>query len=144
MEINLPPLRERREDIPLLIKHFLDMYQQEYQRSIVLSDDAKELLMDYSWPGNIRELQYLLESAIISAEKDVLTKSDLEPHLETELLSDIGEILPLKSVIENYEKEYLLKVLKHCNNDNKAAARLLEVDLSTLYRRFRKHKIQSD
>jgi len=144
VEINLPPLRERREDIPLLVKHFFDIYQREYQRSIIMADDAKALLMYYSWPGNVRELQHLLESAIISSEKDVLTASDFEPHLTAELLSDTEELLSLKSAIENYEKEYLLKILKRYNNDKEAASRLLEIDPRTLYRRLKKYKIRCD
>lgn len=74
----------------------------------------------------------------------MLTASDFEPHLDNESLSHTGEILNLKSAMEDYEKEYLLKVLKRCDNDKKEAAQLLGVELRTLYRKLKKYKIQCD
>lgn len=141
-EINLVPLRERKEDIPLLIKHFLGIYRQEFQRPIELADDAIALLIDYSWPGNVRKLENLLKTVVIyEADAAVLAASKLKPHLEKVLQSYAGKFLPLKSALENYERDYILNILQFCQNDKEAAARLLGIDVSTLYRRLKRYKI---
>jgi transcriptional regulator with PAS, ATPase and Fis domain len=82
VEIHLPPLRERKEDIPLLEQHFLDKFNKTFGKEISsITDDVRHLLMDYAWPGNVRELEHTFEHAFIVCNQGVITVDDLPPEL---------------------------------------------------------------
>jgi len=139
VEINLPCLRERREDIPLLVDHFLAMFSRKYQKTISgVSAPALKKLQQYQWPGNIRELRHTLERAIILAESPMLQPTDfLFPESE-KLLEGL--------VLENYnledvEKAVIRKALKLHEGNISHAAKELGLTRTSLYRRMEKYGI---
>lgn len=132
--INLPPLRERKEDIPSLVTHFIKQFDKKAGKTITgLSHKALEELMSYNWPGNIRELEHILERAIILSKSKHLEDVHL-PSVEKSPISQSLKGYEIKSFIE-HEKEYILHVLRHCNgkvSGLNGAASLLEMPDSTL------------
>jgi transcriptional regulator with PAS, ATPase and Fis domain len=134
--IHLPPLRERKEDIPLLVEHFIKKYNAEMGKHCVgISDEVMRLFMSYEWKGNIREMQNVIERAIIFAEDDVIKISDigsLGHHSVT--LSEENQNLQI--AVRAYEREYILRVLNKYNWNKVEAAKALNVGLSSLYRKI--------
>lgn len=147
--IYVPPLRERREDIPLLIKHFMNNINLRYNFKKDMEAEVIEALMRYSWPGNIRQLENLIERLVVttSAEKIklqhlpayilALGKDSEEAH---EQAITVNQIIPLKLAVESVEKLLLQKTFSIANSCFKAAE-LLEVDASTISRKARKYDI---
>jgi two-component system, NtrC family, response regulator HydG len=135
VELQLPPLRERKEDIPLLANHYLEFYAGRYQKGrLKIADDAFRVLQNHSWPGNIRELQHAVERAVILNEKGILNSEDF-------LLKPAGAIPTQMSNLNVEEMEanaIQLAIQKHQGNLTKAA---LELGLgrSTLYRKIEKY-----
>ncbi|NNE99216.1 MAG: sigma-54-dependent Fis family transcriptional regulator [Pyrinomonadaceae bacterium] len=140
VEINLPPLRERREDIPLLVKHFVQRSanaQNSPEKPV--SKDVMYALINYGWQGNIRELQNAIERAFILSGDEIDLES-LPPRLRSDL-NDIYEIRDpegLRPTLEEMERRYILEILKASNKDKNRAAQILGIDLSTLYRKLKK------
>ncbi|MDP5171567.1 MAG: sigma-54 dependent transcriptional regulator [Bacteroidia bacterium] len=137
VEIHLPPLRERKEDLPLLAEHFVRLYAQRYRRSTTgLSSAAMSRLEKYHWPGNIRELQHAIERAIIMSEQDVLQPSDFMFTQE----DPSGPDLQLESFnLEEVEKIVIRKAIrKHAGNITHAAHEL-GLTRTSLYRRIEKY-----
>lgn len=136
IEINLPPLRERLEDIPLLTAHFLKVYAKKYQKNITaISKAALNYLKQHNWPGNIRELQHALERAVIMSNDTVLNLDDFD--LKKKILD--SEVFAANSKLENVEKALIQKtLLKYDGNITKASSEL-GLTRSSLYRRLRKH-----
>lgn len=134
--IHLAPLRERKEDIPLLVEHFVKKYNAEMGKKCVgVSDDVMRLLMSYEWKGNIREMQNVIERAVIFAENDVIQASDIGLIGSKALfLSESGE--NLQSAVRAYEKEHICRVLNRYDGSKVEAARALNVGLSSLYRKI--------
>lgn len=134
--IELPSLRERKEDIPMLIEHFINKYNAEMGKTCTgVTDEAMEVLMNYKWRGNIRELQNVIERAIIFAEDDYIRVSDIG------LMGPVakalsGNDLNLGSAIRTYEKDYISRILKKHNGNKSEAAKTLGVGLSSLYRKI--------
>lgn len=134
--VHLPPLRERREDIPKLIGHFMVKYNKEMGKNCSsVSDKAMHILTHYEWKGNIRELQNIIERAIIFAEGDVIEAADIG------LVSALGDPVQeedktLQEAMQRFEKEYIYKILKKCKGDKAEAAKVLGVGVSTLYRKI--------
>jgi two-component system, NtrC family, response regulator HydG len=132
--IVLPPLRQRREDIPLLADHFLRKHSPRRGNNMRgINPDAMELLVKHDWPGNVRELENAIERAIILAKGDVITPADLiyygpltKPEADTDGLS------PLTSV----EKEHIVRALRHHAGNRTAAAKTLGIDRKTLWRKI--------
>ncbi|MDB5229858.1 MAG: zraR 2 [Chitinophagaceae bacterium] len=143
VEITVPPLRKRPDDIPLLAKHFLKMYEKKYfKNNIELADGALKKLQQYPFPGNVRELQYTIERAMIMAEGSVLSEKDL---LFSPIESSTGEITmsdePADFKLSTMEKNTILKVIeKHQGNITKAAKEL-GLTRTALYRRLSKYDI---
>jgi len=132
--IHLPPLRERRDDIPKLIRHFMTKYNSEMGKDCVkINDDAMQVLVNYEWKGNIRELQNVIERAIIFAEGDTIKISDIGIIASTEIKNDNGKY-DLHNAMRNYERQYIVHVLDKCDGNKAKAARLLGVGRATLYR----------
>lgn len=130
-ELVLPPLRERRQDIPLLVRHFLEAASGRFGKPVRdVADDALEVLQRYSWPGNVRELEHVIHRAVLVAEGSVVGKSDLPPHvLGSEAHSD-EECLALMQALAGHDNTLRGRM---------AAANELGISLSTLYRRMRKY-----
>ena len=136
IEINLPPLSERKDDIPLLIDHFIRKYNQELNRHITgMDEETKRILMNYEWKGGIRELENVIERALILSEGEKITRQDLPPNLMK--LEPAPETSPrLKDTVAAFEKEYIEQVLKANQGNKEAAAKILDISLSSLYRKI--------
>jgi DNA-binding NtrC family response regulator len=135
VSITLPPLRERKEDIPLLATHFLHKFSGENKKDIShISPEALEILLQYPWPGNVRELEHTIERAVILTIHPIILPEDLPKKMFEEMkeikIQPSEELLPLKEI----EKRYILKVLQETNGNKKKASEILGIDRTTLYR----------
>jgi len=141
IHIHLPPLRERIEDIPILITAFLKEIGKEEKS---FSNSAIEFLLKYSWPGNIRELRNIVERAVImTTNKKIIERSDLENYLsfnEKKEISEPREDLTLKKYIGLKEKEYIERILKKYPTQ-KEVSQILDIDRTVLYRKIKKYGI---
>ena len=134
--IEVPPLRERWEDIPLLVQHFI--YCQSARNGIrvpIVTSDAISVLQSYNWPGNVRQLYNVVKRALIMNEGDTLTAGDFP----TETFEVSQSTIPqsLKAVVNRFEKSYIISVIQECNFDKKAAAQKLNISLTTLYQKIK-------
>jgi two-component system response regulator AtoC len=139
VSITLPPLRERKEDIPLLANHFLHKFSEENHKNIShISPEALQILIQYSWPGNVRELKHAIERAVILSVHPIILPEDLTPKmLEETRGSEI--LIPEKLLsLRELEKRYVLKVLQETGGNKKRASEILGIDRATLYRLLEK------
>lgn len=128
VEINVPPLRERKEDIPLLVDKFLFKYGVEYKdRFVKITPEALKVLERYDWPGNIRELENVIQRSVIMCDKTVGIEQ-LPEHLKYNLDFSDDKLLPLKEI----EKKYIEKVLRATGNNKTKAAEILQIDRKTI------------
>ena len=135
--IEIPPLRERREDIPALIEHFLPLHNRELKKNFKGVDSSTlKLLMSLPWKGNVRELDNVLEHAMIVGESDWITVRDLPRALQqqVDLPTPVGD--NLREALRAYEKAHIQAVLARAEYDKRAAAERLGVSLSSLYRKI--------
>lgn len=141
IEINLPPLRERREDIPLLVRHFIQKNARQHStKEKRITNKAMAALVNFSWPGNIRELENAVERAFILSE-DEITLENLPPKIY-EFNRDafpMRDSEGLRPTLEEMERRYILEVLRSVDGEKAQAAHILGIDLSTLYRKLRKY-----
>ena len=141
--IVIPPLRQRREDIPLLANHFLEKYAERNNKSISgLSTAALRVLLQYDWPGNVRELENAIERAVLLETTEVLQVANLPPQFSPlgtghDNHSAPTAVLPLKEV----EKQAMAHALKALGNNVSATARALGVNRATLYRKLKKYDL---
>jgi DNA-binding NtrC family response regulator len=136
IEIQVPPLRERREDIPLLADHFLRLHAQRYRKKLAgFHADALRALAAHSWPGNVRELRNVVQRAFILAPNDVDVDS-LPLGGVSDERSGTSLVVRVGTPIEEAEKRLILATLEHCAGDKKQAAELLGISLKTLYNRL--------
>jgi transcriptional regulator with PAS, ATPase and Fis domain len=140
--ITLPPLRERKEDIPLLASHFLQKFSEENRKSIShISPEALEILLQYSWPGNVRELEHTVERAVIFSTHPIILPEDL-PGKMCEEMKDSEIPMPEKQLsLKELEKNYVLKVLRETRGNKKKASEILGIDRATLYRILEKEDV---
>ena len=140
--ITLPALCERRDDIPLLANYFLQKYNKKRKKNIrAISDRAMKALVEYDWPGNVRELENAIERAVVLAEDDVVSPSELLYYglsVETAPKSDAGKIQRLVDV----EKEHIAKTLKMLNGNRGKTAERLGIDRKTLRSKLKKYGIE--
>jgi len=138
IKIELPLLKERKEDIPLLVKHFLDTYGKENKKEILgVTEDVMETLINYDWPGNIRELENLIERAVVLTKSKLISRESLPPFLiapqeETRAVTSINNELNLKENIQTFQKKAIISALKQAKGVQKKAASLLGVKPTTL------------
>jgi len=141
--IHLPPLCERKEDIPLLVEHFIRKYNAEMGKQCIgVSDTVMRLFMSYEWKGNIRELENIIERAVIFAEDDTIKVSDIG-LLGSHAVSLSEENENLQAAVKAYEKEHISRVLAKCGWNKIEAAKALDVGLSSLYRKIDELEIHS-
>jgi len=142
--IDLPPLREKREDIPILVKYFLEQLNRKFNKRIRGVDPkVMKVLCRHAWPGNVRELQHVLEYCFVFAKGPLITERHL-PRLESawvgrelELPLTEGSVSPLESL----EKKTILMALKITQGSKQEAARMLKISRSKLWRKMRVYKI---
>ena len=138
IEIHIPPLRERGEDVLLLADYFLQRFNHKYKKEINgLNREAKQKLMRYAWPGNVRELQHAIERAVIMSDASLLRPNDFMLKPQPEKKSELEEILNL----EQLEKRAIELALKRCGGNVSQAAELLGVTRYALYRKMEKLKL---
>jgi two-component system response regulator AtoC len=133
--VYMPPLRERKVDIPSLARCFVEQFAVKNKKKIEnISDDAFRLLMDYDWPGNIRELENAIERSVVVARGNIIQREDLPPRLykPTESLSAAG------SSLQENEKLLITRVISECDNNMVKAAKELGISRSTLYGKMKK------
>ncbi len=138
--IKLPPLRKRRDDVPLLARHFLKKYSEKFGRSSMsIPKETMQLLMSYSWPGNVRELENAVERALTLCEKGEIEPECLPDKIrQTRLIvrdPEAGEV-----TLEELERSYILDILEKTGGDKQRAAGILGINPSTLYRKLERYR----
>ena len=139
VEISLPPLEQRKEDIPLLAHHFLQKYNKELKHNLKgITSDAMGAMMAYQWKGQVRELENVIERAVLLSDGDFLTIEDLPASFKKSAGSDDFQMDSdkLDEAIKVFEKHHIQSVLKRTEGNKSEAARLLGIDPSTLYRKM--------
>jgi DNA-binding NtrC family response regulator len=138
IDIELPPLRERREDIPLLVQHFMSRFDKEPKKKATgVSEEALKFLINYSWPGNVRELENIIQRAITLSQHEVILPEDLPaPMIQGADENPIEKGLREKYTLDQLEKEYIRKVLIEVGGNKSKAAERLGLDRKTLYRKL--------
>jgi DNA-binding NtrC family response regulator len=139
VQIRLPALRERKIDIPVLVAHFLQEFCDPQLPVKAISDDALRRLMAHDWPGNVRELQNTIERAAALSSNNVLTVDDLEPVPDAAMhlgVTDADELVPLAEM----ERRAIMHALQQTEGDKLAAARLLGIGKTTLYRKLQEYR----
>ena len=139
MEIPMPPLRERKEDIPLLVEHFLKKFNERFQKEIVsVSSDVHKVFDEYSWPGNVRALEHALERAFITCSQPTITVD----HLPAEIMDfPVDEPFAGKETAVS-DREAILAALQRAGGNKAKAARLLGISRQTIYRKIEEYGIE--
>ncbi|HDZ20997.1 hypothetical protein LCGC14_0254240 [marine sediment metagenome] len=140
--LELPPLRRRKEDIPLLVQHFLDKYSREMNKHVSgISNAAMRALLNHSWPGNIRELENVIERAVIFVEDDQLNVEHL-PFEAEDTGDETGEAL--KDALRQFERQHIIYSLRRHKYDKAETAKHLKIGVSSLYRKLDEMNIPKD
>jgi DNA-binding NtrC family response regulator len=141
--IHLPPLKERREDIPLLIEHFLQKYNKRAKKNVTsVTSRAIKALQDYDWPGNIRELENTVERAVVLSKTDVIELEDLVYHGISAGSQSLGPVDGRFRTLEEVEKEYIRAVLRAQYGNKSKAAEILGIDRKTLWAKIKKYSLE--
>lgn len=139
IEITIPPLRQRKEDIPLLAEHFVGKFSEQNRKNIKgLTPEAMDVLTGYSWPGNIRELANVMERAVVICNEELIEARCLPQKLSMEE----GAAHFLKDKINEYERNVIMVSYESHNRNKEATANALGIDLATLYRKMKKLSIE--
>ena len=147
MNIEVPPLRERIDDIPLLVKHFIEKYRGDEGKSkIELSPDVWKVLYNYSWPGNIRELENVIERAVVLNPGGLISLEDLPEELAgAEVEFDVERFIPpnvpMSEALEQIEEKLIRRALAQCNNVQSHAAEMLGITKSLIQHKMKKYSI---
>jgi DNA-binding NtrC family response regulator len=146
VEITIHPLRNRKEDIPLLVRHFISINSKCLSKNLNgISRQVQKLFQQYPWPGNVRELENVLESASILTKKDYIDIQDLPKYLQG--YYDSMEKIPFiereeLSTLEELEKDYIIHILKITENNLRKTAKILDISRTTLYSKLKKYGIR--
>jgi two-component system response regulator AtoC len=151
MTIHLPPLRERTGDIPLLVGYFIDMFNEKLQKDLeALSSEAMPVLTRYPWPGNIRELENVIERAVLLAKGRFITPEDLPTHIRTHITSDLAftsarfpeDSLSIRKASNRLERDLIQKALEHTEGNLTQAAKILEISRPTLDAKIKEYELK--
>lgn len=138
--IRLPDLKNRREDIPILVQHFLQKFADQHGEAVQrFSGDAMRILMTHSWPGNVRELENAVEHALTMGGSEVLTSEDLPASIRTPERDVVQEALLDNATLGEVERRYIIRVMEKVGGHQINASRVLGIDRRTLYRRLRQY-----
>jgi transcriptional regulator with PAS, ATPase and Fis domain len=142
--VHLPPLRDRKEDIPLLAQHFIGDLNKKHGTNVeALREDALELLMNYEWPGNVREFRNVMERSLIVCKGEWIEVSHLPPYLRNPGAESSTKIfLPLGITAAEVERELILKTLEKTGHNKAEAARQLGLDVKTIRNKLKVYKIE--
>jgi len=137
--IHLPPLRERKEDIPLLVQHFIEKFNLQMGKKVErISDEALRILMQYDWPGNVRELENTIERAMVITKGKMLTPEDIEiPSLQNNFPAEENE-----KTLEAVERAHILRILNETDWNIQRSAHILGIDRTTLYNKIKKYNLK--
>jgi DNA-binding NtrC family response regulator len=138
VQVKLPPLRERKSDIPLLVNFFLEKFSDPQRPIRTISEDAMRRLMAYDWPGNVRELENAVERAVALGSGPILHIADLPSNLQQSPNDKLLESNEL-TTLDEMERRAILRALRETNGDKLAAARLLGIGKTTLYRKLKQY-----
>ena len=141
IQVVLPPLRDRREDIPALAEHFLARSAGKLGRTLRLSPAALERLLRYPWPGNVRELENAIERAAILAQSETLAPDDLPPHVAAALPLGPSPTLPKQTTLADAERAHILQTLERFGRNHSSAAEALGIGRTTLWRKLKEYGI---
>jgi DNA-binding NtrC family response regulator len=143
IEIRMPSLRERRDDIQVIIKHYLEIFSKEAGKNIKDIDyEAMQALLAYDWPGNIRELRNTIERATVLADGEVVTIHDLPDKFRTLDVEGVSTS-SLRQALDTFERDYIKRSLSENKGNKETTANKLGVDLATLYRKLKKLRIEA-
>ena len=149
--INLPPLRERKKDIPHLINYFLEILNEKTKKNVrKITEDALLIMKNYNWPGNVRELRNVMERLIVLARTDEITLIDIPKKLRSdetrnEIMPDIDisqDGICLNSAVSDFEKALIVKSLEKSNWVKNKAAKLLQLNRTTLVEKIKRHHLE--
>jgi len=140
--IVLPPLRDRREDIPLLAEHFLARFAQRQGRVLRLSAGATERLLRYAWPGNVRELENAMERLAILARDEAIEPGDLPPHIGAGLALGTAPGLAAEQTLAEAERAHIIQILERYGGNHSRAAEALGIGRTTLWRKLKDYGIE--
>jgi DNA-binding NtrC family response regulator len=143
LNILIPPLRDRTEDVPLLAGHFLDriIYEKDLLPKI-FADETVATMKAYIWPGNVRELAATVERAAYISQEQVIKQEHLPQGIQQTKVPLIEGIRPLRGAIADLEKNYIQRALEITNNNRVAAAQLLGIPRATLYLKLKEYKLE--
>ena len=150
LPIHIPPLRERREDIPLLVDHFVSLYKTKFHKDIEgFADDAMDLLINYSWPGNVRELENVVQRAFILSKERVIQEWSLPPEIRRQRKESFFDMEKLETglpfnekvemVVGEVEKKLIIQAMDKVGWKREKVASLLGISLKTLYNKMKKY-----
>ncbi len=141
VSIQLPTLHERREDIPLLTRHFIERFAPELRKQVSdISDEALKILMDHKWPGNVRELENAIERAMVTCRATILTEEDFQFLLNNHNGKEEWSI-PANVTLDEVEKHVIADTLRRMQGNIKETATVLGIDRSTLYDRLKRYNL---
>jgi DNA-binding NtrC family response regulator len=141
VERPLPPLRERREDVPVLAQHFLDRHGRKLGRQLRLGADALDRLLAYPWPGNVRELENAMERTAISRDETV-GPDDLPPHVASGTGLGRAPALPPLRTLAELERTHILQTLERCGWNHSRTAEVLGIGRTTLWRKLKEYGLE--
>ncbi len=147
--VDIPPLRERRKDIPYLVKYFLAKYNNKYKRRIVFSPGVQEIFQNYKWPGNVREMENLIQSLVVTRDKEILEEADLPQNMLEHEENNSMIFLPLavnlgnrsyEEIMNDIEKELLHRAIE-VHGTISEVAKKFKVNRTTIFRKLKKHSL---
>ncbi|HLG22941.1 MAG TPA: sigma 54-interacting transcriptional regulator [Candidatus Manganitrophaceae bacterium] len=140
--IYLPPLRERKDDIPLLVEHFIRRFNKEMGKRVVrVAPEAMEILTQYDYPGNIRELENIIEHFMVFCSGDILQAEHLQKDIQPSRQSIIGKVIENEEPLESMERELILRVLNQTRWNYKRTAEKLKISRTTLWRKIKRYQL---
>ncbi len=143
--IRLPPLRERKDDIPLLVEHFMEKHNKKKKKgAITVAEETMELILKYPWPGNVRELENVMERALILTDDSVIVPGNLPSYIREQgrYKGDTSSLRPV--TLKAMEKQHIEYVLGKTNWNKSKAARLLDIDRKTLHQKINRYSLAKD
>lgn len=144
IEIYLPPLRERKEDIPVLANHFLYTFCQKHGKAIKrFSEDSRQLLIRYNWPGNIRELRNVIERTVIMCPAEVITHNYLPDYILGSKQVENYITIPIGTPLKSAEKDIIIKTLSTVSNNKSKAANILGLSRKALYNKLHRFGLET-